>query len=235
MIVLPAIDIKLGKCVRLRQGVKEDVTIYDENPVDVAKEFDRAGVKYLHMVDLDGAFEGERRNFDVIKAIRENTSLPIQLGGGIRDLETVQSYLDIGINRVIIGTKALEDPGFVGALCKEYGDAIAVSIDAKNGMVATKGWVNVSDVSVMDMVDSLVGLGVQTIIHTDISRDGMMSSPDFDTLKKLHTTYPIQFIASGGISSYDDLKQCEEMGLYGAITGVAYYRKAITLQQILSF
>lgn len=233
MIVLPAIDIKNGKCVRLKQGLKDDETIYFENPVEVAKDFQRQGAEYIHIVDLDGAFEGQPKNIDLIKEISENISIPFEIGGGIRSLDIAKEYIDAGASRIIIGTKAIEDPEFVEELIKNYGDKVAVSLDANNNKVSTKGWTEDSNIDVFDKAKELEEAGLATIIYTDISKDGMLTGPNFEVLKALKDLTNLNIIASGGIANTDHLDECETLDLYGAITGKAIYEKQIDLEEYL--
>lgn len=232
MIVFPAIDIQHGHAVRLRQGVESDSTTYFDNPVDAAKQWADEGGQYLHVVDLDGAFEGKRINADIIGQICDTVSVPVEVGGGIRDEEAITTYLDRGVSRVIIGSKAVEDEAFITAMAKKYGDKLAVSIDAKGDVVATRGWVDGSDKKVLPFAKFLLSIGVKTIVYTDISRDGMLTGPNMDMLGQLQQLPGIQLIASGGMSKIDDLKALQEMGVYGAITGKALYEGKITMAEI---
>lgn len=232
MIVFPAIDIQHGHAVRLRQGVETDSTTYFDNPVDAAKQWAREGGQYLHVVDLDGAFEGKRINADIIGQICDAVDVPVEVGGGIRDEEAITTYLDRGVCRVIIGSKAVEDSAFITAMAKKYGDKLAVSIDAKGDVVATRGWVDGSDKKVLPFAEFLLSIGVHTIVYTDISRDGMLTGPNLDMLGKLQQLPGIHLIASGGMSSIVDLQTLQKMGVYGAITGKALYEGKITMAEI---
>ena len=227
MLLIPAIDLKDGKCVRLRQGRMEDETIFSDDPVAVAARWVEAGARRLHLVDLNGAFEGKPMNRDVVHAIAEAfPELPIQIGGGIRDEETVQSYLDAGVQYVIIGTKAVNVPHFVNDLCLEFPGHIIVGLDAKDGKVAIDGWSKLSRHDVIDMAKHFEQDGVSAIIYTDIGRDGMMSGVNVDSTVKLAQAVNIPIIASGGITNLDDVRalcaQADE-GIVGAITGRAIY------------
>lgn len=233
MIVLPAIDLKDGKCVRLKQGVKDDSTVYFENPVEVAKGFESQGAQYLHLVDLDGAFDGRPKNLDIIKEIVESISIPVELGGGIRNLEIAEMYNNIGISRIIIGTQAVKDPHFIERLLTLYDEKVCVSIDAKDGIVCTEGWVESSNIEALELAARLEKLGLSTLVYTDISKDGMMSGPNFDMLNILNMHLNMNIIASGGIASVEHLKRLEAMNLYGAITGKAIYEGAIDLEAYL--
>ena len=227
MLLIPAIDLKDGKCVRLRQGRMDDATVFSDDPVAMAGQWVEAGARRLHIVDLNGAFEGRPVNADVIKAIAEAyPDLPIQLGGGIRDEDTVQAYLDAGVQYVIIGTKAVSAPHFVNDLCLEFPGHIIVGLDAKDGKVAIDGWSKLSRHDVIDMAKHFENDGVEAIIYTDIGRDGMMSGVNIDATVKLAQAINIPVIASGGITNLDDIRalcKVADEGIMGAITGRAIY------------
>ncbi|KNZ42112.1 1-(5-phosphoribosyl)-5-[(5-phosphoribosylamino)methylideneamino]imidazole-4-carboxamide isomerase [Acetobacterium bakii] len=233
MIVFPAIDLKNGKCVRLLQGKKEAETIYFENPVAVAQMWESKGAQYLHLVDLDGAFDGEPKNLNVVKEIVETLNIPVELGGGIRNLEIAKNYIDIGVARIIIGTQAVKDFDFIEKLLSLYDEKVCVSIDAKNGIVCTEGWVESSNMEALELASKLESLGLTTLVYTDISKDGMMTGPNFEMLGVLNDHLKMNIIASGGVSSVADMKRLEAMGLYGAITGKALYEGTIDLQKLL--
>ncbi len=227
MLLIPAIDLKDGKCVRLRQGRMEDETVFSDDPVAMAAQWVEAGARRLHLVDLNGAFEGKPMNGDVVRAIAEAfPELPIQIGGGIRDEETVQSYLDAGVQYVIIGTKAVNAPHFVNDLCMEFPGHIIVGLDAKDGKVAIDGWSKLSKHDVIDMAKHFEEDGVEAIIYTDIGRDGMMNGVNVEATVKLAQAISIPVIASGGITNMDDVKALCAVageGITGAITGRAIY------------
>ncbi len=227
MLLIPAIDLKDGKCVRLRQGRMEDETVFSDDPVAMAAQWVEAGARRLHLVDLNGAFEGKPVNGDVVHAIAEAfPDLSIQIGGGIRDEETVQSYLNAGVNYVIIGTKAVNAPHFVNDLCMEFPGHIIVGLDAKDGKVAIDGWSKLSKHDVIDMAKHFEQDGVEAIIYTDIGRDGMMSGVNVESTVKLAQAINIPVIASGGITNIDDVKALcavADEGIAGAITGRAIY------------
>ncbi len=227
MLVIPAIDLKDGKCVRLRQGRMDDETVFSDDPVAMAGRWVEAGARRLHIVDLNGAFAGEPVNAGVIHAISAAyPELPIQVGGGIRDEETVQTYLNAGVQYVIIGTKAINAPHFVNDLCLEFPGHIIVGLDAKNGKVAIDGWSKLSRHDVIDMAQHFVDDGVNSIIYTDIGRDGMMSGVNIESTVKLAQSINIPVIASGGITNMDDIRALcavSEEGITGAITGRAIY------------
>ena len=233
MLLIPAIDLKDGRCVRLRQGRMEDETVFADDPVAVAQRWVDAGARRLHMVDLNGAFEGKPVNAGAIRAVAEAfPELPIQVGGGIRDEETVQAYLDAGVQYVIIGTRAVSAPHFVNDLCLEFPGHIIVGLDAKEGKVAIDGWSKLSHHSVIDMAQRFENDGVEAIIFTDIGRDGMMSGVNIDSTVELARAIHIPVIASGGITGIDDIRALcavAEEGITGAITGRAIYEGKLDL------
>ncbi|MFP3872968.1 MAG: 1-(5-phosphoribosyl)-5-[(5-phosphoribosylamino)methylideneamino]imidazole-4-carboxamide isomerase [Thiohalophilus sp.] len=231
MLLIPAIDLKDGKCVRLRQGKMDDETIFSDDPVSVAARWVEAGARRLHIVDLNGAFAGKPVNADVVHAIASAfPDLPIQIGGGIRDEETVETYLDAGVQYVIIGTKAVNAPHFVNDLCMEYPGHIIVGLDAKDGKVAIDGWSKLSRHDVIDLAQHFEQDGVSAIVYTDIGRDGMMSGVNVEATVKLAQSMAIPVIASGGITNMDDIRAlCEvaDEGIMGAITGRAIYEGSL--------
>lgn len=233
MIIFPAIDIKNGKCVRLIQGEKDKQTIYFDDPLYVAKMWETKGAQYLHIVDLDGAFDGIPKNIDLIEKIVKSVSIPVQIGGGIRTVEIAKKYIEVGIDRIIVGTKAVTNPDFIDNLINLFGDRVAVSIDAKDGLVCINGWVDNSEIEFFDMASNLQNKGVSTIIYTDISKDGMMSGPNFSQLKELNDKLTINIIASGGISSLDDINKLKDMDFYGTIVGKALYEGALNLKDLI--
>jgi len=235
MLLIPAIDLKDGKCVRLRQGRMEDETVFGDDPVAVAQRWVEAGARRLHMVDLNGAFAGEPVNAAVIRSVAEAfPDLPIQVGGGIRDEETVQAYLDAGVQYAIIGTKAVSAPHFVNDLCAEFPGHIIVGLDAKDGKVAIDGWSKLSHHSVIDMAQRFEDDGVEAIVFTDIGRDGMMSGVNVESTVGLAQAIRIPVIASGGISAIDDIRalcKVADEGIMGAITGRAIYEGSLDLAE----
>lgn len=234
MRILPAIDIREGKAVRLVQGDFLQKTIVNNDPVAQAQEFKDAGLEMMHVVDLDGALVGKAENASLIEQMKRKTGLKIELGGGIRTIEQIDNYVAIGIDRIIIGSAALRDPELVKKAVKKYGDKIAVGIDAKNGKVAISGWLDVSETDYLQMAQEMAAIGVKTIIYTDIEKDGTLTGPTFDDYEKLLKAVPaVQIIASGGVSSQADLIQLAELGLSGAIVGKAFYNGAITLTEML--
>jgi len=234
MIVIPAIDLKDGKCVRLRQGGMGDVTVFSEDPVAIADQWVEAGAKRLHIVDLDGATSGGPVNREIIHSIAENhPDLEIQVGGGIRDEDTVQAYLEAGVQYVIIGTKAVSAPHFVNDLCLEFPGHIIVGLDAKNGKVAIDGWSKLSHHDVVDMAQHFETDGVAAIVFTDISRDGMMQGLNVESTAELSAAIHIPVIASGGVTDENDIKrlcECDEEGIVGVIVGRALYEGTIEFQ-----
>ena len=235
MLLIPAIDLKDGKCVRLRQGRMDDETVFGDDPVAVARRWVEAGARRLHMVDLNGAFEGKPVNASAIRAVAEAfPDLPIQVGGGIRDEETVQAYLDAGVQYTIIGTKAVSAPHFVNDLCVEFPGHIIVGLDAKDGKVAIDGWSKLSHHSVIDMAQRFEHDGVEAIVFTDIGRDGMMEGVNVESTVELAQAIRIPVIASGGITNLDDIQalcKVADEGLMGALTGRAIYEGTLDLAE----
>lgn len=235
MIIYPAIDIKGGKCVRLTQGLKDQEKVYYDWPQEVARLWQEKGARWLHVVDLDGAFGGRVRNYEIVKEMVTSATIPIQIGGGIRSLENIEAWLALGIKRVILGTKALEDPVMLKEALKRFSEEIVVSIDAKNGLVTTEGWVKTSSIKAVDFAMRLEAQGVRRIVYTDISRDGMLSGPNFEALENLKGAVGLEIIASGGISSLKDLTALQRMGIEGAIVGKALYEGRIDLAELGEF
>ena len=233
MKLYPAIDLYEGKAVRLFKGEYQQMTVYNENPVAVALDFQAAGAECIHLVDLEGAKLGTTPNLAVIQRILEATDLFVEVGGGIRTMETIEAYLSIGVNRVILGTAAVTDRAFLEAALAKYGGKIAVGVDLKDGFVAIKGWTETSQWTADSFFADLEKLGVSTVICTDISRDGAMQGTNRGLYKDLSEKFKIQLIASGGVSSIDDVKALKAMDLHGAIIGKAYYTGAIDLKEAL--
>ncbi len=233
MNVFPAIDLYEGKAVRLYKGDYNQMTVYSENPLEVAKKFEEMGANFLHLVDLEGAKIGKPGNLDTIKRITENTNLFVEVGGGIRNMEVAKSYIDCGVDRIILGTAAVNDETFLKEAIKTFGDKVAVGVDIKDGFVAIKGWTEKSSESAEDFLKKMESLGVKTVICTDISRDGAMQGSNNELYKKLSENYSVDLIASGGVSTMDDVKTLRDMKLYGAIIGKAYYIGAIDLEEAL--
>jgi len=235
MILIPAIDLKDGECVRLRQGIMEDNTVFSDNPVEMAGKWFSAGARRLHLVDLNGAFEGKPVNGEIIKEITKNyPDLPVEIGGGIRDIQTVEAYIDAGISYVIIGTQAVKQPEFVTELCKEFPGHVIVGLDANEGKVAINGWAEESEFDVIDLAKRFQDDGVDSIIYTDIKRDGMMKGVNIESTVKLAQAITIPVIASGGITNLDDIKALCEVaseGISGAITGRAIYEGSLDFEE----
>lgn len=239
MLLIPAIDLKDGHCVRLRQGIMEDNTVFSEDPVAMAGKWVDAGCRRLHLVDLNGAFKGKPMNADVVHAIVEAyPDVPVQIGGGIRDESTIETYLDAGVSYVIIGTKAVTDPHFIGDICAGFPGHIIVGLDAKDGKVATEGWSKVSRHDVIDMAQRFEEDGVEAIIYTDISRDGMTQGVNVESTVQLAQSIHIPVIASGGITNMDDIKalaKVEDEGVMGAITGRAIYEGTLDFAEAQAY
>ncbi len=234
MIIIPAIDLKDGLCVRLLQGRKEDVTVYSNDPASTALQWESSGAKLLHIVDLDGAFSGSQKNLSSIEKIRKAVKMEIEVGGGIRDMERIDLLLSFNINRVILGTAAIENPELIREACSRYPGKILVGIDAKDGFVAVKGWVKVTHVRAIDLSLNMQEYGAAGIIYTDISRDGMLTGPNIEATRQMVEALKIPVIASGGISSIEDIKKLKEIqALWGAITGKALYSGKLDLKEAI--
>ena len=236
MLLIPAIDLKDGQCVRLRQGLMEDATVFSDKPVDMALHWVAQGARRLHLVDLNGAFAGKPQNLGAIKAILAEVSedVPVQLGGGIRDLDTIEQYLDLGLSYVIIGTAAIKNPQFLRDACDAFPNQIIVGLDAKDGMVATDGWAKVTKYHVTEVGQRFADYGVNSIIYTDIGRDGMLSGVNIEATVKLAEAVSVPVIASGGLTNLDDIRalcEVESSGVGGAVTGRAIYEGAIDFKQ----
>jgi len=235
MLIIPAIDLKDGQCVRLKQGIMEDSTVFSDDPVAMAQRWVNEGCRRLHLVDLNGAFEGKPMNGDAVKAIaRKFPDLPIQIGGGIRSAEIIDAYLSAGVSFVIIGTKAVKEPDFVTAACKQFPGKIIVGIDAKDGLVATDGWAEVSAVKATDLAKRFARDGVSAIVYTDIARDGMMQGVNVEATLAMAKASPIPVIASGGITNMDDIRALKSVaiqGILGAITGRAIYEGTLSVKE----
>jgi phosphoribosylformimino-5-aminoimidazole carboxamide ribotide isomerase len=237
MIVIPAIDLKEGKCVRLEQGLMDKDTVFNDNPAAQARAWQDQGAEMLHIVDLDGAFAGEPKNRAAIEAILKAITIPSQLGGGIRDIATIEAYLSLGLSRVIIGTAAQRNPELVREACARFPGRIVVGIDARNGMVAVQGWAELTDITAVDLARKFEGFGISAIIYTDISRDGMLQGPNLEATRTLAEAVSIPVIASGGVSSLQDIRNLmaiEASGVTGVITGKAVYTGAIRLTEAVA-
>ncbi|RVU54266.1 1-(5-phosphoribosyl)-5-[(5-phosphoribosylamino)methylideneamino]imidazole-4-carboxamide isomerase [Anaerosphaera multitolerans] len=235
MIILPAIDLKEGKCVRLHKGVESKVTYYFDNPLEVAHNLVKEGAEYIHIIDLDGAFNKENNNLKIIESIASSIDIPLQIGGGIRSLETAENLISMGVNRIILGTVAIENPQFVKKLVEKYSDKIAVSLDCYGEKVAVKGWVEKTEKNLFKLCKEFKSYGISSIIYTDIERDGTLSGPNLVLLERLQKTFGDNIIAAGGLSSVKDLVNLKKIGLYGTIVGKALYEGKITMEDIRNF
>ncbi|HZK87169.1 MAG TPA: 1-(5-phosphoribosyl)-5-[(5-phosphoribosylamino)methylideneamino]imidazole-4-carboxamide isomerase [Syntrophomonas sp.] len=237
MIIFPAIDLKEGQCVRLVQGKAENKTVYSSDPASMAQSFQDQGAEWLHIVDLDGAFQGRSGNLATIKQIAARITIPFQVGGGLRQQEDVENLLEMGASRVIIGTRAVTSPDFIEALLLRFGPKkIILGLDARDGMVAIEGWVEKSSLQALDFARQMQRLGVQTAIYTDVSRDGLLQGPNLDAIQQMAELSGLKIIASGGVSTVDDIRQLKEMeslGVSGAIIGKALYDGKIALKDAL--
>jgi phosphoribosylformimino-5-aminoimidazole carboxamide ribotide isomerase len=237
MLVIPAIDLKEGRCVRLEQGLMEKDTVYSDDPAAQARSWQEQGGELLHIVDLDGAFAGVPRNREAIAAIVRAIDIPTELGGGIRDLATIEAYLDLGVGRVILGTVAKENPQLVAEACRLFPGRIVVGIDARDGLVAVRGWADVTEKKASDLAKEMEGFGVSAIIYTDIARDGMLQGPNLEATRLLAESISIPVIASGGVSNLRDIENLmaiEASGVVGVITGKAIYTGALDLREAVA-
>ena len=233
MLIYPAIDLYGGKAVRLYKGDYAQMTVYNDNPVAVARDFAASGATHIHLVDLEGAKAGTTPNFNTVAAIKSETGLFCEIGGGIRSMETIDRYLSAGIDRVILGTAAVTEPGFVEKAVSAYGDKIAVGIDIKDGYVAIKGWTEKSEETAFDFTEKMQKIGVKTMICTDISKDGAMQGANHDLYRQLFERFDMDIIASGGVSSMVDVEKLSALNIHGAIVGKAYYTGAIDLKKAI--
>ena len=233
MIIYPAIDIYEGKAVRLYKGDYAQMTVYNEDPACVAGDFLKKGARHIHMVDLEGAKSGTTPNLATICKVKENTGLFCQVGGGIRSMEVVNAYIDAGLDRVILGTAAVENPEFTRKAVDAYGDKIAIGVDIRDGFVAVKGWTEKSQLEAFDFCRQMEDVGVRTVICTDISKDGVMQGPNHNLYQKLSKQFDMQIIASGGVSSIEDIERLAAMDIHGAIIGKAYYTGAVDLKMAI--
>lgn len=231
MIIFPAIDLYEGRAVRLFKGNYNEMTVYSENPPEIAADFASSGATHIHVVDLEGAKTGETPNINIISQIAQNYRLFTEVGGGIRSMEIIDKYISNGVNRVILGTAAVTEKGFVEKAVSKYGDKIAVGVDIKDGYVAIRGWTEKSEVAAMDFCRRMQDIGVDNIICTDISKDGAMKGTNHELYRELAQRFSLKITASGGVSSIDDVKRLSELGIYGAIIGKAYYTGAISIKE----
>lgn len=233
MIIFPAIDLYDKKAVRLFKGDYQNMTVYSENPIEIARDFESCGATHIHMVDLEGAKDGTTPNIEIVKQVANGTRLFVEIGGGIRDMATVEKYLSAGVGRVILGTAAVTDSEFLTAAVAKYGDKIAVGADVKDGYIAIKGWLEKSQITLEDFLCQMQEIGVKYIICTDISKDGAMRGTNLELYKSLSQKYSMNITASGGVSTLDDVKELRKMDIYAAIIGKAYYIGAINLKDAL--
>ncbi len=236
MIILPAIDLKGGRCVRLQQGIAEKEKVYSGDPAEVARRWEAQGAQWLHVVDLDGAFAGETRNIDALRAICSAVTIPVQFGGGNRTLDIITRAFDLGVSRVVLGTAALRSPELLRSACSRFGDNIAVGIDARDGKVAIQGWQDVTEINAIAFGKQVAEQGAGLIVYTDIARDGMLSGPNKDALKKMALSVPVPVIASGGISSLSDVAEIAQLApnrIVGMIIGKALYEGLLSLEHAL--
>ena len=233
MHIFPAIDLYEGKAVRLLRGEYDKMTVYSENPIEIAYEFEASGASHIHMVDLEGAKTGGTPNIDIVRQVAEKTGLFVEIGGGIRSMDVIDAYIGAGIDRVILGTAAVQNTEFVKAAVDKYGEKIAVGADIKDGYVAIKGWTEKSQYTCFEFCEKMQNLGVKTLICTDVSKDGAMQGTNRELYKELSEKFNMQIVASGGVSTIDDVKALAKMNLYGAIIGKAYYTNAISLKEAI--
>jgi phosphoribosylformimino-5-aminoimidazole carboxamide ribotide isomerase len=231
--IIPAIDILNGRCVRLKQGRYDAETVYSKDPVEMAKKWESEGAKRLHVVDLDGARTGIPNNIEIIKSIAKELNIPVQTGGGIRNFDLIKELIDFGIDRIILGTTAVKNPNLLAKVCEKFGEQIAVAIDAKEGRVATEGWTQVSKKDTLTLAREAIDLGVKRFIYTDISRDGMLQGPNCEGIKNFVSQIRVPVIASGGISSKEDIEKLKETGAEGCIVGKALYEGMVKLENIV--
>ena len=234
MLIFPAIDLYGGKAVRLFKGDYQQMTVYSDNPIEVARDFENNGAKWVHLVDLEGAKMGTTPNIGVVESIARNTSLSCEIGGGIRNMETVEKYFAAGVSRVILGTAAVTDEAFLREAVAKYGERIAVGVDIKDSMVAIKGWIEKSEYDAFDFCAKMQNIGVKTIICTDISKDGAMKGANHALYRELSEKFNMQIVASGGVSSMEDVEKLARLDIYGAIIGKAYYTGAIDLKEAIA-
>ncbi len=235
MILYPAIDIRHGRCVRLLQGKDEHVTEYGQDPVAVAESWVEKGATRLHVVDLDGAFTGTPQNTEIVREIIRRTGIPIQIGGGIRSLESAEAWLDAGAHRIVLGTSAVKHPELVSQLAEKFGEKVVVSLDCWQGMICVDGWVENSDLEAVAFANKLYEMGIRTIVYTDISRDGTLEGPNLEELINIQAKTSMNIIASGGVSSEADVRALAGIGVYGVIVGKALYEGKVTLDQLKEF
>ncbi len=233
MIIFPAIDLYDGKAVRLYKGDYNQMTVYSDDPLEIAKDFVSSGATHIHLVDLEGAKEGTTPNLEIVCRIKKHTGLFCEIGGGVRTMDVVDKYINAGLDRVILGTAAVTNPDFAESAIKKYGEKVAIGVDIKDGYVAVKGWTEKSDLDAFGFCEKMQALGVKTLICTDISKDGAMKGTNHELYNRLSDRFDMQIVASGGVSSIDDVKRLAKRNIYGAIIGKAYYTKAIDLKEAI--
>lgn len=233
MIIFPAIDLFEGKAVRLLRGEYEKMTVYSDNPIEIARDFEAQGASHIHMVDLEGAKNGDTPNLSIVKQVAQETGLFTEIGGGIRSMDTIEKYIGAGVDRVILGTAAVEDSEFLKKAVERFGDKIAVGADIKDGFVAIKGWTEKSAYTCFEFCEMIQKIGVRTLICTDISKDGAMQGTNLELYRELSQKLDMQIVASGGVSDIENVKELRKMDIYGAIIGKAYYTKAISLKEAI--
>ena len=233
MLILPAIDLYEKKAVRLLKGDYAQMTVYSEHPEKIAADFKACGAEWIHMVDLEGARDGSTPNFEVVAGIAQNSGLNVEIGGGIRSMETVEKYLEAGVSRVILGTAAVKDSVFLKEAAERYGERIAVGADIKDGRIAIRGWLEVSGFTAMDFCRQMQQMGIRTLICTDIDKDGAMKGTNHELYRQLSGELDLDIVASGGVSSLEDVRRLREQDLYGAIIGKAYYTGAVDLREAI--
>ena len=234
MLILPAIDIRNGKCVRLQQGDYNQETIYADSPVEMAKHWEQQGGKFLHIVDLDGAKDKAPTNFDIICEIAQSIGIPIEVGGGIRNQDTIQRYLESGVNRLVIGTLAQKEPEWFREMCLQFPQKLVLGIDGRNGLVATEGWLETSQTLATELAKKYVDLPLAALVYTDIAKDGMLAGPNIDEMEAMRKTVPFPLIVSGGISSLDDVRRLVQRGFHSCIIGKALYENRFQLGEALA-
>ena len=233
MEVIPAIDLKGGRCVRLLQGDFDKETVFSTDPGAVARGWEQAGASRIHVVDLEGAASGRPENAEAVARILESVDIPVQLGGGVRNMETLEGWLDKGVQRVVLGTAAVEDPDFLQEALRRFGESVVVGIDARDGRVAASGWKRTTEVDAIELIERMKGFGARRIIYTDISRDGMLSGPNLESVRQVVSSTKVPVIASGGVSTIEHLKSLRELGVEGAIVGRALYTGDVNLREAI--
>ena len=234
MLLLPAIDIRNGKCVRLQQGDYSQETIYGDSPIDMAKHWEQQGAEFLHLVDLDGAKEGQPTNFTLVRDIARSLTIPVELGGGIRNEETIQRYLEAGVNRLVIGTLALKEADWFREMSRKFPDRLVLGIDGRNGFVATEGWLETSQTLATDLAKKYVDLPLAALVYTDIAKDGMLAGPNIAEMEAIRQAVPFLLIVSGGIASLDDVRRLAQGGFHACIIGKALYENKFALPEALA-